>query len=392
MLVAIALGFVLWICFANSAPSCAFLLFFIIILYISEYRTINYNDLIGICVGISASITIYHFFIHNLNHFFPQIGNAFTEVFTQKSMSRHDANGLLKSLITALSDTSKYVIPTILVSFIVNKKIKLNKFIQCVITLSVILFLLIYRKFYHIEGVSVLIPLSWLIGIIISKKQYRSKILAYPFIIQCLILIAIPIVGGFGSNQPLMHKSVMFVPFWIVAFYALVHQSSFQASNLKLILTVLLMVGYVYLGNFSRYHYCYTPRSSQLPIIGATRQQKVLISAYEQAYYYDIIDLIHKKTGQTSPTFLGFGEHQIAGYLMGGQFNGDLVYHWWQYKYHNEKRPDCVLLFQREEKDAIEFFSKIPWEFPQNYQRIEMRPMAQNMTAEGLKTVIYIAQ
>ena len=130
-------------------------------------------------------------------------------------------------------------------------------------------------------------------------------------------------------------------------------------------------------------------RSSQYEIVGAIRPQKVLVSKYQQEYYYDLLDTLKTSGCKPRDKYMAFGENQMAVYLAGGYISGRLPYHWWQYKVFEKDAPQAFILFKNEEKDVIDYFQKAGWMFPENYERIEMRQMSQNMS-EDYRTVLYI--
>ena len=86
---------------------------------------------------------------------------------------------------------------------------------------------------------------------------------------------------------------------------------------------------------------------------------------------------------------MAFGENQMAVYLAGGYIDGRLPYHWWQYKYFEKEAPKAFVFFKNEEEGVIGHFKDAGWGFPEEYERMEMRQMSQNM-GEDLRTVLYV--
>ena len=86
---------------------------------------------------------------------------------------------------------------------------------------------------------------------------------------------------------------------------------------------------------------------------------------------------------------MAFGENQMAVYLAGGFIDGRLPYHWWQYKVFEEEAPKAVIIFKNEEEDVIDHFREADWMFPEDYERIEMRQMSQNL-GDDYRTVIFV--
>jgi len=151
----------------------------------------------------------------------------------------------------------------------------------------------------------------------------------------------------------------------------------------------MLFAGYIYLGNFERYHYYYTPRSSKYELTGVLRPQKVLVSQYQQSYFHDVLDSLQMAGCKAGDRYMAFGENQMAVYLAGGFIDGRLPYHWWQYKMFEKEPPKAFILFKNEEVDVLEYYKQADWGFPDSYRRMELRQMSENM-GDGLRTVIYV--
>ena len=79
----------------------------------------------------------------------------------------------------------------------------------------------------------------------------------------------------------------------------------------------------------------------------------------------------------------------MAVYLAGGFIDGRLPYHWWQYKEFEKEPPKAFIFFKNEEVDVLEYFKLAGWGFPEDYRRMELRKMSENMGDE-LRTVIYV--
>ena len=153
----------------------------------------------------------------------------------------------------------------------------------------------------------------------------------------------------------------------------------------------MFFAGYIYLGNFERYHYYYSPRSSKYELAGVLRPQKVLVSQYQQTYFHDVLDSLQMAGCKAGDRYMAFGENQMAVYLAGGFIDGRLPYHWWQYKEFETEPPKAFIFFKNEEADVLDYYKQAEWGFPDDYRRIEMRKMSENM-GDDLKTVIYVKQ
>lgn len=388
ILLSLTLGFVLWFGFANYPPSGVCLIILVFVWYLIEYRKVYWQDLLSVIIGLLLAMVLHHLAIHDVKDLFSILGDTIVNVFTEKSMSRHDAGGLISTLLKVILEFLMYLLPVLALSWLVNAKARIPKWGQVLCVVALMGVALAFRRIYKLEGIVPLIPVMWMLGKLLANSDDRKRFLAISNIVPFVILLGLPIAGIFGSNQDLVTKAVMFAPFWIVAFFMLTGISKKRNEKVEWVFLAVLFAGYVYLGNFSRYHYYYTPRSSKKELVGVVRNQRVLVSAYQQEYFKDVCELIRTKTGKTNPVYIGFGENQIAGYLAGGVFDGGLVYHWFQYKYNGEDKPEVFVLFKNEEQDVIDEFGKLPWGFPEQYERTELRKMSENMSDE-LNTVIY---
>ena len=385
------IGFLL--CFAcfNYPPAglCLMLLFGII--YWIESEDGKWKDIYFGFTGLIAALVIQHFFVHDLRIWLSDMTTIIVSTFTEKSQSGHDSGSLLTAMLLTVGQQLLIFIPIVAVFTVLLKKVTFTKWLCWAMTLAVCVVLLVIRSIYHLYGTLLLIPVALMLSKVLSQPDAKmGKMLFDKNMLLVLVFVAIPLAGVFGTNQAIMSKAVIFTPFWLLAYCLLSTQIEERKNvGLNLVFMVMLFAGYAYLGNFERYHYYYTPRSSKYELTGVLRPQKVLVSQYQQAYFHDVLDSLQMAGCKAGDRYMAFGENQMAVYLAGGLINGRLPYHWWQYKVFEKEPPKAFIFFKNEEADVVEYFKQAEWGFPEDYRRMELRKMSENMGDE-LRTVIYV--
>lgn len=388
---AFSIGFLLWFACANYPPAgvCVTILF--LAAYLLEAEKKSWDDLLAALLGGLAAIIVSHFLIHDMRVWFSEISKVFVSTFTEKSMSSHDAGSLVSVMLITVAQTLLVLAPTVALFTLAFKRIHVSDKIQWLAVLLLCVALLVVKQVYELRGVMYLIPVAIVLAKVLAQPDFNLKqflLSKDPFLV--LVLVAVPFAGVFGTNQPILNKAIIFVPFWLLAFFYLSTKLKFEADErLTLLLITVLFAGYVWLGNFQRYHYYYTPRSSRYEIIGASRPQDVQVSQYQQQYYSDLLDTLKASGCKPGDLYMAFGENQMAVFLAGGYVTGGLPYHWWQYKDFGSDAPQAFILFKNEEEDVIDTFQKADWKFPESFERIEMRQMSQNMS-DDYRTVVYV--
>ena len=384
-------GFLLWFACTNYPPAgvCVSILF--VIAYLLEAEDKKWAHLLAAFLGVVVAIVFSHFFIHDMKEWFSEMSKVFVSTFTEESKSNHDAGSLVSVMLITVGQALLVLVPAVVLFTFLYKRIRVSEKVQWVIALLLCAVLLVVKQIYELRGILFLIPVAIVLAKVLAQPEFNIKeFLLSKGAFLVLILLAIPFAGVFGTNQPILIKAVIFVPFWLLAFYCLTALMKTQTNErLILLFIVLLMAGYVWLGNFQRYHYYYTPRSSKYEIVGTARPQEVLISQYQQQYFSDLLDSLQAAGCKPGDKYMAFGENQMAVYLAGGYIDGRLPYHWWQYKVFEEEAPKAVIIFKNEEKEVIDHFREADWMFPENYERIEMRQMSQNL-GDDYRTVIFV--
>lgn len=388
----IFLGFFIWFACSNYPPAGVFITILIVLFYFIEQQKTSSIHFLFAFLGVVIAIVISHFFIHDMKDWFSEMSRVFVSTFTEESKSRHDAGSLVSVMLSTIGKEVLIFVPIVAICAILYRKIKASDIFLWIFTFFACIILIVFRKAYDLRSTILLAPVAILLGKLLAKEELdTTKFFISKEFLCILIMIAMPVFAVFGTNQPIMKKAVIYAPIWALAFFyisAVLNKSS--DNRLLLLLTTILFAGYVWLGNFQRYHCYYTPRSSHYEIIGASRPQKVQISQYQQQYYGDLLDSLKSSGCKPGDMFMAFGENQMAVFLAGGFINGRLPYHWWQYKHFEKTAPQAFVLFKNEERDVIEYFKQANWDFPDNYKRIEMRQMSQNM-GDDYRTVIYVS-
>lgn len=388
---AFVVGFLLWFACTNYPPAGVCIVILFMIAYFLEVEDKEWMHLLAAILGGLTAIVISHFFIHDMKVWFSEISKVFVATITQESMSNHDAGSLVSVMLITVAQVFLVLAPVVGLFTLLFKRLHVSDTIQWTVVLLICAVLLVVRKVYELRGFLYLIP----VAIVLAKVFAQSGFSLKQFFLSketylVLVLIAIPFAGVFGTNQPILNKAIIFVPFWLMAFVCLsALLSSGMDERLNLLFVVLLMAGYVWLGNFQRYHYYYTPRSAKYEIVGTSRPQKVLISQYQQEYYRDLLDTLKASGCKPGDKYMAFGENQMAIFLAGGFIDGRLPYHWWQYRVFEKEAPQAFVFFKNEEEGVISHFRDAGWGFPEEYERREMRQMSQNM-GDDLRTVVYV--
>ena len=387
------IGFLLWFAFANYPPAGVCLAVLFAVVYFLECNGEKWKDVVFAIVGLGVAMVVHHLFVHDLRMWFSDIAKVFVSTFTEKSKSRHDSGSLVSAMLLTVGKQLLIYVPTTVVLTLLMKKVTLPKWLQWAMVLLICAVLLVVRGVYHLYGTLLLFPIALVLSEILSKPCGKiSRTLFNKEMLMVLVFVVIPLAGVFGTNQAVMRKAVVFAPFWLVAYYLLSTQVKKQIEyKLDLVLLTMLFAGYIYLGNFERYHYYYTPRSSKYELTGVLRPQKVLVSQYQQSYFHDVLDSLQMAGCKAGDRYMAFGENQMAVYLAGGFIDGRLPYHWWQYKMFEKEPPKAFILFKNEEADVVEYFKQAEWDFPEGFRRMELRQMSENM-GDDYRTVVFVRE
>ena len=384
-------GFLMWFAFVNYPPAGVCLTILFVVVYWCETEEGKWKGLVLALVGVVAAVIVQHFFIYDIKNWGSDMAKMFVTTFTEESKSGHDSGSLVSAMLLTIGKLLLIFVPVVLAVTLLLKKVALPKWLRLAIVLLICAVLLVVRGIYHLYGTLLLFPVALMLAEVLSRSESKiSKSLFNKDMLVILAFVTVPLAGVFGTNQAVMNKAIVFAPFWLLAYFLLSAKLDAKHTvGLNLVFMVMLFAGYVYLGNFERYHYYYTPRSSKCELADVLRPQKVLVSQYQQAYFHDVLDSLQMAGCKAGDRYMAFGENQMAVYLAGGFIDGRLPYHWWQYKVFEKEPPKAFIFFKNEEADVVEFFKQAEWGFPEDYRRMELRKMSENM-GDDLRTVIYV--
>lgn len=391
ILAAFGVGFFLWFAFTNYPPAGICLTNLFVVLYWLEFDKGKWQGVLCAFLGLALALFVNHLLVHDLRQWLSEMTRVVVATFTEVSLSRHDSGSLISGMLLTVGKLLLIMVPTVAALTLVFRKIHFPIWLLWGVTFVLCAILLVVRKVYDLHGTLFIFPVALMLAHILSKPDVSiGKFLISKEMWVVLVFMAIPLAGVFGTNQAIMDKAVIFTSFWLIAFYLLMAQSKQETDGrLALVFMAILFAGYVYTGNFQRYHYYYTPRSAKYELLGASRPQRIMMSQYQQEYYRDVLDSLYSAGCKVGDLYMAFGENQMAVYLAGGYIDGRLPYHWWQYNVLEKESPKAFVLFKAEEKDVINHFKQAGWGFPEDYRRMELRKMSENM-GEELRTVVYV--
>ena len=228
-------------------------------------------------VGMAVAVIVQHFFVYDFGKWCSDMAKMFVATFTEKSKSGHDSGSLVSAMLLTIGKLLLIFVPLVLVVTLLLKKVALPKWLRFAIVLLICAVSLVVRGIYHLYGTLLLFPVALMLAEVLSRPGSKiGESLFNKDMLVVLAFVAIPLAGVFGTNQAVMNKAIIFAPFWLLAYFLL--STKVEAKHtvgLNLVFMVMLFAGYVYLGNFQRYHYYYTPRSSKCEFVGVLRLQKV---------------------------------------------------------------------------------------------------------------------
>lgn len=383
-------GCFLTLAITNYLPSGLLLLFvFVFFTVVNNSCKSAISKTILLIFYLLAGFLLYHLSINPLDNY---IGNVSTSMkAASDGVTRHDSASLILKMLTAIGTFMLIQIPFVIAGFL-SRKVKADVKITIVISILIVATLFVIRKIYLLQGYLYYIPVSFVLGIYFAEKGFYITKKQISNVLLFVMISFLPFMGIFGTNQSIISKIVIFMPFWVVLFAVILSQlkiEKIKSNSILLVVIALYSFGYLYQGNFRRYHSYYTPRSSKYELTMGDRYQKVKVSDYEHNYYQTFADTLKSIGFKPGSTALAFGEQQIGLYLMGGYFHGRLVYSVNQYVKIPVQKSPFIFLFKKEEKSTMEHLRNSGWDFPAGYERIEIGSMAENLDAENHNTVIY---
>ena len=373
---------------ANYLPS-GILLFavFVALIIILHFNKSAIHKILLLCAGVLFGFVLYHFLINPLDVVF---GNINTAIETA-SDTRHDSASLFTAMLAAVTMFLLVQIPTVAAGYFA-RKINIHTIIIATATVVLVGSFFFFRDIFQMYAHLYYLPVSFVLGVWLAEKKSLTKDFNFRNYLVLLIFSFLPFMGIFGTNQAIIAKAMLFIPFWMCLFLVIVDGlkiSDKQNRIFIIFIIVLYAVSYLMLGNFSRYHSYYSPRSSRYEMVFGVRYKNVQVSRFEKEYFRTFAETLDSIGFRSGNTALAFGEQQIGLYLMGGYFHGGLVYSINQYVNIPAERARFIFLFRKEEERLKEHLKNSGWNFPEDYTRIELGRMAENLVEGKHETVIY---
>lgn len=374
----------------NYLPSGILLFFtFITLIIIDQPDKSAISKVAILLISVFIGFLLYNFFINPLSIYIENL--KISMEIASDGGTQHNSLGLLTEMLSAVAIFLLIQVSVCIIAYFLGKiKWSLKVVVPIVVLLTI--GLIYERKFYYLlEGYVYYLPVSFAVGIWAAKKGTPKFKL--PEFLIFLIFSLFPFMGIFGTNQSIIMKVVTFVPFWMCLFLVLAESvKGFIKSDYLLMLVVLILFtfGYIYQGNFRRYHSYYTPRASKYELIDGARYNDVKVSAYEQNYYHTLADTLRSVGFRPGETAIGFGEHQIGLYFIGAYFHGPLVYSMNQYIKIPQERAKYILISEMQEENVKKHLQNSGWNFPEDYEKIELGIMAENLPPDYYTLIYYI--
>ncbi len=375
----------------NNIASWVLLVSILVIYLLFAGYKFRLTHFLYITLGVITGVFFYSIFVQPFDEFFYSLLNAIA--IETSGHENHDANNLI---VSTIESGMIFIIAWFLLSFVfflLNKIIKKNRLFYFLLLVLIFISYVLYSELFQIKILVFLFPISFLTAIFISDFRISKQSFEKKHIANLLLFMLLPFVGVFGTNQDIFTKMLMFANFWAMSFYLILYKhkvENYLKWTAKVFILLTAFFAYFYLANFSRYHYYYTPRSSNVNLGEYQKFNSVLVSKYQSDYYADLYNLLISQGFSASSTVLAFAENQIPIFMFGAKFHGGLVYHWHQYSSSNIHGPDFLIMCRYEEKRASHYLENYNWGFPKDYKRFVMRKMSENMEDGEFDTVIYI--
>lgn len=396
-------GFLLVYAIFNYLPSGILLCGIYVVWSIIQKRSAKYflYSLLFVLAGFLLGLFCYDIFVHNLKDTFYVLSDSFFQA--QSGSTNHNSVSLLVNLLEyfvwLISGFVMFILIGLLCCYVLDK-IQNKKLYYLIVSLLLLLFLFVamqpslYKMLYSNIYIC---PLAFYAGCLVyHNKKHSFKLFKTNELLFFLILLVVPISGVFGTNQSLLAKTLLFMPFWIVGFYLLVsrHQSNRNYRLTAVCWIVLLCFGFLHLGYFSRYHYYYTPKRSNVKLENTLRFRNIKVAPHQKEFIENVNSILKENGFQHNDKILAFEVNLITVYAVGGIVPEGLYYA--DYNMISSKKAppkekiNYIMMFSGREKDISAYLQKTDWFIPDHYKRIELGKYAENMY-ENTKTVLYVA-
>ena len=405
-------GFFVMLAMANYLPS-GILLFvvFIALIIILNFNKSALSRIAFLFVGILIGAFLYHIFVSPVDVLVKNIVFVLNSITNDESSSglnimsliantrlsagnvigSYDSLSLIFMMLFSIILFLLIQLPAFLIGYF-SRKINIHSFIVAIAIVLVICSFFFLREIYFLRAFLYYLPVSFTLGIWLAEQKSLKNKLYYSDFLMFLIFTLLPFMGVFGTNQTIAIKIIIFMPFWMCLFLAMVNNlkiSKKQRHLLILFVIGLYSIGYLVQGHFStRTHSHYSIHRARYAMDFGVRYRNVTVSRFEKEYYRTFVETLDSIGFKVGDTALAFGEHLRGLYLIGGYFHGGLVFFITQYNIPTE-RARFIFLFRKGEELFKSQLKNSGWNFPEDYERIELGRMSEVFPEGDFNTVIY---
>ena len=402
----VIIGFFVTISIFNYIPG-GILLFGIVVLWMLLFQKRYFNYLCFL-FGVIIGILIYHYTIHSLYSY----GLTFYDLFFKvqsippdgAELPNHSVGNLIRGFVVFLIKCIAIMGSTFcLALFAQNRLLSLIKSVLIKslvgIGVTIVLFIVLYLIKEYIGTTIFLIPSAIVIAQLAAIRKFEKKELKLIFVF--LLLMIVPMLGIFGTNQPYERKTLLFTVFWIIGYWFLVVSYQKNISKRVLTYTQLLFCGIVLVafmchGFNYRAHSYYGIRKASYYLENTARYQNIKVHPYQKQYIENINDLLLDNGFVPGDTLVCFDIHQVVAYIVGTAVPDEIIY----FSHHKfmfignklSFTPSYLLLFTGMEENFLDYLEENDSAFNRgNYSRIPAGRYAENLP-DSFSSVLYIKQ
>ena len=400
-------GFLLLYTITNYLPS-GLLLSVLLLGWLFLVNKLHWRFLSFYVLGFLFSTIIYHFCIHSLidylNYTYKSFSLSQNVASDSLTLSSHSSKDLISGLFSYLTWTVFFFFFFLVMNGLSSwlSDLKVKKTISIIISSFPYIVALLLAFRYRNVWVSnmFLIPIAFLLSDIFYARIKRHRELSFSlkemlFVVGFLLL---PIVGIFGTNQPLQNKTMMFLVFWLIGIYILYarYRAILRDITRKFLLPftcLLVPVLFSYYGFFTRCHNYYGIRKASFVLEDSTGLKNIKLVKYQKLYIEHLNRILKEHHFKDGDVVLAFEVDLMAIFALGAAPDEHLYYTHSQMinqAYVPQEKINYILLSKRAEIDFADYMRQFShWNFPEAYKRIEIGKFAENMPDEYI-SVLYV--
>lgn len=392
--------------------SSGILFLFLIVVWAILRKQFSLKNVLIVFFGFITSCLLYHLCIHSLSDFVEYSYNTIIKAQSVESDSLtlpgHGIGDLLGEFFsyffkTLLTLGGLFVV-SVLSFALIKKKTSgvLSNILQILFYFIIFIFSFVFRL--YLGTTMFLFPIVFLIadlfaGNRVNEGKTKTSI-GVTTILLFLCFLTIPIIGVFGTNQPLERKTMLFLVFWLFAYYILqsnfaIKLSKFNQRYLSTSFMVFALISFLFYGFFTRYHNYYGIRKADYYLSGTPYLKDIKLVEYQRDHIEKVNTIMKDNGFQKGDRMIAFEVDLMVAFAVGGSFSERLPYTHNQMQESNfipSEKIDYILIYKRAEEEFSHYLgNKTNWGFPENYKRIELGRFATNMQDE-YSSVLYVAQ